>query len=240
MPAATPEATKPLAAVTLIPAPPRAEARRSRAGRARGSRSARPGRRRPCRGCRSRRRRSRGPGCPVGEHAELGGVGALHARELGRDALREHASPRARSRTRPRAARADVGVGLDVAGRDQAAPDRQQVRDEADREAERLLDLGRVLVRADLVGRDVLEHDGRVRARLQRPCRRRRRPTWRRRRRRSGRRRPRAARARAARRSRSSRGSRSAAPSAGRAPGSRSSSPAATAARGCSKPYHSA
>ena len=51
------------------------------------------------------------------------------------------------------------------------------MRDEADREAERLRDLGRVLVRADPVGRDVLEHGARVRARLQRRGRRRRRPT---------------------------------------------------------------
>ena len=59
--------------------------------------------------------------------------------------------------------------GPDVARRDQAAPDGEQMRDEADREAERLLDLGRVLVRADLVGRDVLEHRGRVRRGLQGP-----------------------------------------------------------------------
>ena len=83
----------------------RAAGRPSRAARARGSRSAPPGRRRPCRGCRARRRR-----CPcrraVGEDADLGRVGALDARELGRDALRQHASRRARRRTPPRARRA--------------------------------------------------------------------------------------------------------------------------------------
>ena len=59
MPAWTPAATKPLAAVTLTPGPRRAGALPSRRARARGSRSAPPGRRRPCRGCRARRRRSR-------------------------------------------------------------------------------------------------------------------------------------------------------------------------------------
>ena len=45
------------------------------------------------------------------------------------------------------------------------------MRDEADGEAEELLDLGRVLVRADAVRRDVLEHGRSVRARLQRAAR---------------------------------------------------------------------
>ena len=57
IPASTPEATKPFAAVTLIPTP-RCEAagrRVSAAARGRGSRSASPGRRRPCRGCPRRR-----------------------------------------------------------------------------------------------------------------------------------------------------------------------------------------
>jgi hypothetical protein len=45
------------------------------------------------------------------------------------------------------------------------------VRDEADRESERLLDLRRVLVRADAVGRDVLEHRACVRRLLQRASR---------------------------------------------------------------------
>ena len=59
MPAETPAAANPRAAVTLIRAPPTGAIRPSRAGRARRSRSAPPGRPRPCRGCRARRRRSR-------------------------------------------------------------------------------------------------------------------------------------------------------------------------------------
>ena len=43
-------------------------------------------------------------------------------------------------------------VRLDVTGRDQAAPERHDVRHEADREAEQLLDLGRVLVRPTVYG----------------------------------------------------------------------------------------
>ena len=100
------------------------------------------------------------------------------------------------------------------------------MRDEGHREAEELRDLGRVLVRADLVRRDVLEHGGGVRALLQGAARAgdaglRRRP-----RRSPGRRRRRAARARGARRSRSSRGSRSAGRWAARARGARSTSSA--------------
>ena len=41
------------------------------------------------------------------------------------------------------------------------------MRDEADRVPERLRDLGCVLVRADLVGRQILEHEAGVRALLQ-------------------------------------------------------------------------
>ena len=47
----------------------------------------------------------------------------------------------------------------------------QQVRHEADVEAERLGDLGLVLVGADAIGGDVLEHGVRVRALLERPAR---------------------------------------------------------------------
>ena len=56
---------------------------------------------------------------------------------------------------------------LHVTGGEQPAPHGQQMRDEADREAERLLDLRRVLVRADAVRREVLEDEARVRRRLQ-------------------------------------------------------------------------
>ena len=109
-----------------------------------------------------------GAGGAVGEDADLGGVGALDARELGRDPLGQHGH--GRGRRIGGLERLAQAVGRpDVARCDQAAPDGEQMRDEADREAERLLDLGRVLVRADLVGRDVLEHRRRVRRRLQRP-----------------------------------------------------------------------
>ena len=56
-----------------------------------------------------------------------------------------------------------------VAGSDEAAPHGQQVRDEAHGKAERLLDLGRVLVPPDPVRRQVLEHVAGVRLRLERP-----------------------------------------------------------------------
>ena len=70
----------------------------------------------------------------------------------------------------PRAApRRSSSTACGVAGGDEAAPDRQQVRDEADREAERLLDLGlRAGARPTLYGVDVLEHGAGVGARLQR------------------------------------------------------------------------
>ena len=54
-----------------------------------------------------------------------------------------------------------------VARGDEPAAERQQVGDEADRKAEGLLDLGLVLVCADLVRGDVLEHDAGMGARLQ-------------------------------------------------------------------------
>ena len=58
MPAWTPLATNPFAAVTLILGLPAGEARPSRRVRARGSRSGPPAPPHPCRGCRARRRRS--------------------------------------------------------------------------------------------------------------------------------------------------------------------------------------
>ena len=88
------------------------------------------------------------------------------------------------------------------------------MRDERDREAEELRDLGRVLVRADRVRRDVLEHGGGVRAGLQRAAGAGDARLRRRRRRRRDRRCRRSAPTRAARRSRSSRGWRSAGRSA--------------------------
>ena len=98
MPAWTPAATKPFGGGDAHTSTPgEAAARPSRGARARGSRSAPPGRRRPCRGCRARRRRSRVPVGAVGEDADLGRVGALHAR-------------RARAR-RPPAARVTAGCG---------------------------------------------------------------------------------------------------------------------------------
>ena len=172
---------------------------------------------------RPRRGRSRRCRCP----------GRARARG---DALRQHAYDgvarhvrglEPRRGGRPRAAR--------VAGRDQPAAHGQQVRDEADREAERLLDLGRVLVRADAVRRDVLEHEAGVRAAFSvRPA-----PetpdfasitTL------PGRSRRRAARARAAPRSRSSPGSRSGGPRAAEL-GQRVAPAPSSSGRGCAKPY---
>ena len=63
--------------------------------------------------------------------------------------------------------RAHVAVRLDVARGEEPAAHGEEVRNEADREAERLRDLGRVPVRSDGVRRDVLEDEARVRARLQ-------------------------------------------------------------------------
>ena len=106
-------------------------------------------------------------GRAVGEDADLGGVGALHARQLGRDALGQDAHDRAR-RVGVLEQRARVGVGLHVTRREQAAAHGQQVGDEADRHPELLGDLRRVAVRADGVRREVLEHRAGVRRRLQR------------------------------------------------------------------------
>jgi len=98
----------------------------------------------------------------VCEHAELGRVGALDARELGRDTLGEHPHDRAR-RGCLREQRADSGVRLHVTGGEQPAAHGEQVRHEADREAELLRDLRCVPVGADGVRREVLEHGARMR-----------------------------------------------------------------------------
>ena len=100
----------------------------------------------------------------VGEDADLRPVGVLDAGELRRDALRQDRDDGARGvallEQRPQ-----VGARrADVARRDEPAPDRQQVRRERDGEAEQLRDLRHVLVRADPVRRDVLEHEAGVRA----------------------------------------------------------------------------
>ena len=182
---------------------------------------------RACRSRGRRRRRSRRRRCPGRARAR---ARRLRAARVTTGAA-AYAASSTRAQVRPR--------GLHVAGREQPAADGQQVRDEADGEAERLLDLGRVLVRADAVRRDVLEHGAGVRGRLQRAAgagdarlrvdddAARDRSTRR------------AARARAARRSRSSRDSRSAALPAGRARGARRTSSRSVSGRGCSKPYHS-
>ena len=215
IPAATPEATNPLAAVTLncvhvIPARSRAAARRV------GSRPS--ARFAFCTAC---------PAAPLPRLSiaqmtivipvewsaktpiSAASVPCTRA-DLGLDPLRQHAHDRAvgvglldqRSR---------IGVGAEVTRREQASAHGQQVRHERDLEAELLRDLGAVAVRADRVRREVLEHGARVRAVLERP---------------PGARHARfrvddhvavddlaqRGRGRAARRSRSSRGSRSAAP----------------------------
>ena len=95
---------------------------------------------------------------------------ALHARELGRDALGEHPHRPALSAYAASSSPRTSALGLHVTGREQAATHGQQVRDEADGEAELLRDLGRVAVGADRVRREVLEHDARVRRRRQRPA----------------------------------------------------------------------
>ena len=82
IPASTPEATKPLAAVTLIRALRRAVALPSRRGRARGSRSGRAWPAAPLPRLSSAQMTIVVAGRAVGEHADLGRVGALHAREL--------------------------------------------------------------------------------------------------------------------------------------------------------------
>ena len=104
------------------------------------------------------------------EHADLGRVRALHARQLRRGAVGKHAHDRAR-RVRGLEQPAHVLVGAQVTRRQEAAPHGQEVGDEADGKAELLRYLGRVAVRADGVGRDVLEHEAGMGARLQRPAR---------------------------------------------------------------------
>ncbi len=152
-------------------------------GRARGSRSGPPARPRPCRGCRARtarsRARSRGP-----RRAPISAASVPWTRaSSGRDTLRQQPHGRARRIGGLEAVPQLAAGRLRVAGHEQPAPDRQQVRHEADGKAERLPDLGRVLVRPDAIRRDVLEHEAGVRGRLRARARRRRRRTSRRRRR---------------------------------------------------------
>ena len=70
----------------------------------------------------------------VGEDADLRSVGALHARKLRRHAVRQHTDDRARC-VGILEQRANVGVGLHVTRREQAAPHGKQVRHEADRDS---------------------------------------------------------------------------------------------------------
>ena len=221
IPQCTPLATNPLAAVTLTPTP-----RASRSPAVSSSPSARfafctawPAA--PLPRLSSAQIDDRLAGGAVLEHAELGGVRPLDARELRRDAVGQEAHDARPAYASSSRARSVVGVGRRVAGDEQPAAHGQQVRDEADREAERLLDLGRVLVRPDAVRRDVLEHEAGVRRLLQRRAPRPRRRTSRRRRRSRARAGLRAGRARAGWRSRSSPGSRSAGPVGGPSSGHR-------------------
>src|SRR4051812_1204757 len=105
-------------------------------------------------------------GRPILVDADLRAVRVLHARELGRDAVGQDPHGR-RACVRGLDQVAPVAVDLRVARRDQPAAHGQQVRDEADRVAERAGDLGCVLVAPDPVRRHVLEHEPRVRAGLQ-------------------------------------------------------------------------
>ena len=109
----------------------------------------------------------RAAGRAVLEERDLGGVGALHARELRRDALGEDDDGVAPGVGRLEPLAQVAGERARVAGGDEAALDGQEVRDEADGEAQRLLDLGGVLVAPDLVRRHVLEDVARVRLGLQ-------------------------------------------------------------------------
>jgi hypothetical protein len=106
-------------------------------------------------------------GEPVGEDADLGPVGVLDAGELG-------AMPSGRTVTTgtagvglleqgARSARSGATLHVAMSPRRTAA-----VRREGDREAEQLRDLGHVLMRADAIRRDVLEHRAGVGRCLQR------------------------------------------------------------------------
>ena len=176
--------------------------------------------------------------CPVDSvlvERDLGAVGVLHARELRRDALRQHAHDVARRRTRPRAGRAarrSGGRNRWRAGRDAPAAGAERSRRGSRAPA-------RSPARAGACRRGTARRSRARSPRASSPSARGlhlTRPTSRRRRRSRGRSRRRAARARGSPRSRSSRGSRSAGPPAARARESRSSSRAR--GRGCSKPYH--
>ena len=201
------------------------QARRSRRGRARGSRSAPPGRPRPCRGCRARRSRSSGRS-PGRRRAPISAASVPCSR------ARSGTAPSGSTETtceqayaassRGRAGRRDASH---VAGRDEPASDRDQVRARSrpgSREA------ARSPARAGARRRGTARRSRARPPRASSPSasgRRRRRPTSRRRRRRRDRSRRRAARARAARRSRNSPGWRSAGRWGARAPAARSTSP---------------
>ena len=107
-------------------------------------------------------------GVLVLEHPDLRPVGVLNARKLRGDALGKNGDERARRVVRLEQC-PEVGAGrAHVARGDQAPANRQQVRRERDREAEQLRDLRYVLMGADPVRRDVLEHEAGVRRRLRR------------------------------------------------------------------------
>ena len=136
IPAVTPLASNPRAAVTDIrPAPPRAAGPRSRRSRRGGSRSGPPGRRRPCRGCRARRRR-RPAREAVLEDADLRAVRLLDAPELGDDALGQDGDDVALRVVLLEKAAQVRSRRAHVARRDEPSADGQEVRDERDREAE--------------------------------------------------------------------------------------------------------
>ena len=99
--------------------------------------------------------------------AELCDVGALDTGQFGNDAFGEDANRRCSFVSGLEAGAQVVFDRLHVTRHEQAPANGEEVRDEADREAERLLDLRRVLVRAHAVGRQVLEHEAGVGARSQ-------------------------------------------------------------------------
>ena len=223
IPALTARATKPLAAVTLIPAPRAAAALLSR----QAERQVRVLDGLACGALAEvvdRADHDRPAGGAILVECELRGVGAGDPREVGRVVLGQQRDGGRRGvRGLEPLAQVVLGRGR-VAGREQAPADGQQVRDEADGEAELLPDL-----RAVLMGcRPCRARRSRARRRRasspSATCPRRRRRTSRRRRPRSDRSRRRAARARAARRSHSSRDSRRAGRRAGRARGGRTTS----------------
>ena len=220
IPAATPEATKPLAAVTLTRAPRwRRRPAVSAAARARGSRSAPPARRRPCRGCRARRSTIARAGRPSAK-TPISAASVPWTRAI------SGSTPSGSTRTtgaagvgrleQPRARRRPSGRNRSRAGRG----GRQQVRHEADRRSRApARSRARAGARRPRTARSSRARSPRASVSLERPAGARharlRVDDDRRRRRRRA-----AARARAAPRSRSSRGSRSGGPSAGCSSGS--------------------